>query len=74
MTPNRSRASSQIPRRETRCRAVNVTIAAYNRGPNALTAISCGNEALVRARQRRQRKWCVRCSVKITLIGGNSAT
>ena len=34
VTPNRSRASSTIPRREIRCRAVNVTTAACNLGPN----------------------------------------
>ena len=45
-----------------------------NRGPNA-EGPSCGPDwALVRARQCRQRNWCVRCSVQITLIGGSSAT
>ena len=41
--PNRSRASSEIPRRETRCRAVNVTTAACSLGPNADPAIPSGN-------------------------------
>ena len=72
VTPNKSRTSSVIPRRETRCRAVNVTIAASNLGPNAQAPIWSGNRALVRARQCRQRNWCVRCSVQTTLIGGNS--
>jgi len=66
-------ASSVIPRREIRCRAVNVTTAAWSLGPNADAPIASGNWALVRARQSRQRNWCVRCSVTITLIGGNSA-
>jgi hypothetical protein len=74
VTPNRSRAISLIPRRETRYAAANVTNAAYNRHPNGEEPISCGNRALVRARQCRQRNWCERCSVKTTLIGGNSAT
>ena len=55
VTPNRSRASSTIPRRETRCRAVNVTIAACNLAPNGDASISSGNRALVLARQSRQR-------------------
>jgi hypothetical protein len=54
-TPNRSRASSLTPRREIRYPAVNVTIAACNRGPNADPASPSGNWALVRARQHRQR-------------------
>jgi hypothetical protein len=53
---------------------VNVTSAACNRGPNGETATCSGTQALVRARQCRQRNWCVRCSRKTTLIGGNSAT
>ena len=40
-----------MPRRETRCRAVNVTTAACNLGPNAQPPIPSGNRALVRARQ-----------------------
>jgi len=66
--------SSEIPRREIRCRAVNVTTAACNLGPNAQAPIGSGNRALVRARQSRQRNWCVRCSVQVTLIGGSSQT
>jgi len=45
VTPNRSCASSAIPRREIRCRAVNVTTAACNRGPNAQTPIGSGTGA-----------------------------
>jgi IS5 family transposase len=52
-----------IPRRETRYAAVNITNAACNRRPNGEPAISSGARALVRARQHRQRNWCVRCSV-----------
>ena len=74
VTPNRSRVSSVIPRREIRYAAVNVTTAACNRDPNGDPATSAGSRALVRARHERQRNWCVRCSVQITLIGGNSAT
>ena len=44
------------------------------RPERARRAICSGNRALVRARQCRQRNWCVRCSVQITLIGGSSAT
>jgi hypothetical protein len=57
-----------------RCRAVNVTIAACNLGPNGDASISSGNQALAGARQPRQRNWCVRCSTVITLIGGSSTT
>jgi hypothetical protein len=55
VTPNRSWASSVIPLREIRCRAVNVTTVAGNLGPNTDAAMSSGNRALVRARQSRQR-------------------
>jgi hypothetical protein len=55
VTPNKSRVSSAIPRREMRCRAVNVTIAASNLGPNPHAPICSGNRALVRARHCRQR-------------------
>jgi hypothetical protein len=44
-----------IPRREIRCRAVNVTTAACNLGPNGEEPIPAGNRALVLARQCRQR-------------------
>ena len=47
MIPNRSAASSQIPRRETRLRAVNVTTAARNLGPNIDPAIPAGSSAVV---------------------------
>jgi hypothetical protein len=55
VTPNRSRASSVIPRREIRYAAVNATIAACNRVPNGDPATAAGSWALVRARQQRQR-------------------
>jgi hypothetical protein len=76
----RERGAEQItgeladPPARDRCRAVNVTTAACKPGPNADAAISSGKRALVRARQCRQRNWCVRCSLTITLIGGSSAT
>ena len=70
VTPNRSRASSEIPRREIRYPAVNVTTAACNLGPNAEAATCGGNDAVVRSRHWRQRSWCVRCSTTSTLIGG----
>ena len=72
--PNRSRASSDMSRRETRLRAVSVTIAACSLGPNAEPATAAGNPAAVLRLQHGQRKRCVRCSVTITVIGGSSAT
>jgi hypothetical protein len=51
VTPNRSRASSEIPRREIRCRAVNLTTAACNLGLNGDVRMRSGNPALDRARQ-----------------------
>jgi len=55
LAPNRSRVSSQIPRREIRYPAVSVTIAACILGPNGEAPIASGSRALVRARQYRQR-------------------
>jgi len=49
-TPNNSPASSAIPRREIRLRAVKVTIAARNLGPNADPPIPAGNDAVVLSR------------------------
>jgi hypothetical protein len=70
---NRSDASSLAPRREIRCRAVNVMIAACNRGPNAEPPIPAGSRAVALLPQHEQRSRCVRCSISSTLIGGSSA-
>ena len=75
----RERDAEQVPRElddpaaEIRCRAVNVTTAACNRGPNA-DADQLGNPGAGLRAAVRQRNWWVRCSLKITLIGGNSET
>ena len=71
--PNSSPASSLAPRREIRLRAVNVTIAARNRGPNAEHPIPPGSWAVVLVPQHGQRNRRVRCSTSSTLIGGSSA-
>jgi hypothetical protein len=73
LTPNRSRASSIIPRRGTRLRAVNVTSAACKLGPNADPPIPGGSCAVVRVAQPGQCSLWVRCSTSSTLIGGSSA-
>jgi hypothetical protein len=73
-SPNRSRASSDMSRRETRLRAVNVTTAACKPGPNAEPATEVGNAADVFCLQPGQHNLCVRCSKTITAIGGSSAT
>src|SRR6266511_2352437 len=46
-TPNSSRASSVVSRRETRLRTANVTTAACSRGPNADRGTSQGSSARV---------------------------
>jgi len=63
-----------IPRREIRFRVVNVTSPACKFGPNAEPPIPAGSSAVVLVSQLRQPKRWVRCSTKITLIGGSSAT
>jgi hypothetical protein len=63
-----------MSRRETRLRAVSVTTAACNIGPNAYAATSAGSFAAVLRLQHGQRSRCVRCSLTRTLVGGNSAT
>ena len=63
-TPNSSPTSSLTPRRETRLRAVSVTIAARNLGPNAEAPIPTGNSAIVCPRQTGQRNRRVRCSIQ----------
>jgi hypothetical protein len=65
-TPNISRANSLAARREIRLRAVNVTIAASNRGPNAEDPTPSATQAVVSARQSGQRSRCVRCSTNST--------
>jgi len=72
--PNISPASSPAARREIRLRAVNVTIAARSRGPNADGPSPADSGAVVALPQHEQRSRCVRCSINSTLIGGNSAT
>ena len=72
--PEQVEASSIIPRREIRLRAVNVTNAACKFGPNADPPIPAGSPAVVLAPHSRQPNRWVRCSTKITLIGGSSAT
>ncbi len=73
-TPNSSRASSVVSRRETRLRTVSVTTAACNLGPNADRDTPAGSSARVSAAQPGQRSRCRRCSVTVTAIGGSSAT
>ena len=72
--PNSSPASSLAPRREIRCRAVNVTSAASNLIPNGELASPAGSSPVVLAAHCGQRNRCVRCSTSSTLIGGSSAT
>jgi hypothetical protein len=67
-------ASSLIPRREIRLRAVKVTSAACKFGPNAESPIAPGISAVVLVPHRRQLSRWVRCSTNVTLIGGSSAT
>jgi hypothetical protein len=74
LSPNRSRASSLMSRRETRLRAVSVSIAACSLGPNAEPTTSAGNSAAVLRLQHGQRKRWLRCSVTISVIGGSSLT
>ena len=73
-TPNSSRASSVVSRRETRLRTASVTTAACSRGPNAERGTLAGSSARVAAAHSGQQTRCSRCSLTRTAIGGNSAT
>jgi hypothetical protein len=72
-TPNSSRASSVVSRRETRLRTASVTTAACSLGPNAQRD-AAGASAVVTVSHSGQQTWCSRCSVTRTAIGGSSAT
>jgi len=63
-----------MSRRETLFLAVSVTTAACKPGPNAEPATQEGTAAAVLRLHSGQRNRCVRCSNKITAIGGSSAT
>ena len=73
-TPNSSRASSVVSRRETRFRTASVTTAACSRGPNAERGTLAGSSARVWVAHSGQQTACSRCSLTRTAIGGNSAT
>jgi hypothetical protein len=73
-TPNSSRASSVVSRRETRFLTASVTTAACSRGPNADRGTSRGSSARVRVAHAGQQTPCSRCSVTRTAVGGSSAT
>jgi hypothetical protein len=73
-TPNSSRASSVVSRRETRFLTASVTIAACSRGPNAAPDTPAGSSALVWAAHSGQHTRCSRYSVTLTAIDGSSAT
>jgi hypothetical protein len=62
MTPNRSRASSIIPRREIRLPAVKVTSAACKPAPNAEAPTSAASRAVVLVSHPGQCSRWVRCS------------
>jgi hypothetical protein len=72
-TPNSSRASSVVSRRETRLRTASVTTAACSRGPNAHRD-AARDSAVVSVAHAGQQTLCSRCSVTLTAIGGSSAT
>ena len=74
VTPNRSRASSRSRGARSDAGRSTSPPPPATSARTATPAICSGNRALVRARQCRQRNWWVRCSVRITLIAGNSAT
>jgi hypothetical protein len=72
-TPNSSRASSVVARRETRLRTASVTTAAWSRGPNAHRD-AAGASAVVTDAHSAQQTRCNRYSVTRTAVGGSSAT
>ena len=73
-TPNSSRASSVVSRRDTRCLTASVTTVACNRGPNTDRGSSRGSSARVAVAHSGQQTPCSRCSLTRTAIAGSSAT
>ena len=72
--PKSSRNSSVASRRETRFLTDSVAIAASSRGPKAPAGTSGGSSArVVRPQSGQRRRWS-RCSLRMTAIGGSSAT
>src|SRR5205823_5962102 len=71
-TPNSSRASSVVSRRETRLRTASVTTAACSLGPNADRGTSVGSSARVWVAQPGQHTACSRCSATLTATAGTA--